>query len=68
LIFTHYGEWKGELICWWIFNRFDEDGNLLPVTVSLNGEEEKEIKVSTADKLWNLIKKISKNEEDGKIL
>jgi hypothetical protein len=68
LIYNYYGEWKGDLICWWIFNRLDEEGNLIPINVSIEGEEEKEIKIATADKLWNLIKKISKTEENGKTL
>ena len=34
LIFLHYGEWKGHMILWWLFDRFNDEGELLPIEVT----------------------------------
>ena len=59
LVFLHYGEWRGHIILWWIFERFNDEGELLPV--ELNDQDKntsEEIFVETPEELWELIKKI----------
>jgi hypothetical protein len=63
LIYLHYGEWKGDIILWWIFERLDEEGELLPIEVTFNSENQEESKteehlIETPDQLWDLLKKI----------
>ena len=59
LVFLHYGEWRGHIILWWVFERFNDEGELLPV--ELNDQDKQtteEIFVETPEQLWELIKKI----------
>ncbi len=59
LVFLHYGEWRGHIILWWIFERFNDEGELLPV--ELNDQDKnttEEVFVETPEQLWELIKKI----------
>ena len=61
LIYMHYGEWQGDITLWWLFERLDEDGSLLPINLNdHNKEEEEEVFIETAEELWNFIKKIEK--------
>jgi hypothetical protein len=55
LIFVYYGEFKAGITLWWIFDRFDEKGDLLPVTVSIDGGEEKQEFIKTSIQLWNFL-------------
>jgi hypothetical protein len=55
LIFLYYGEFKAGIILWWLFDRFDENSDLLPVTVSIDGEEEKQEFIKTSIQLWNFL-------------
>ena len=38
LIYMHYGEWKGDIMLWWLFERFNEDGSILPSIRSNNAK------------------------------
>jgi hypothetical protein len=62
LIYIHYGEWKGDLILWWVFERFGENGELLPITIDDENDDEdsesEEVIVTTSEELWDLLKKI----------
>lgn len=63
LIFLHYGEWKGNIILWWLFERLDDEDELLPIEVTLNSENEEESKteeylIENPEQLWELLKKI----------
>jgi hypothetical protein len=59
LIFTCYPVHQAEIMLWWVFERFDEEGNTLPVNYSTSSEEEfEEIIVETPEQLWDLIQKI----------
>jgi hypothetical protein len=55
LIFVYYGEFKAGITLWWIFDRFDEKDDLLPVTVSIDGGEEKQEFIKTSIQLWNFL-------------
>jgi hypothetical protein len=59
LIYMHYGEWKGDITLWWLFERFDEDGSVLPINLNDHIKEtEEEIFIETVEELWEFIKKI----------
>jgi hypothetical protein len=61
LIYMHYGEWQGDITLWWLFERLDEDGSLLPINLNdHNKEEEEEVFIETAEELWDFIKKIER--------
>jgi hypothetical protein len=61
LFFTHYGEWQGELIMWYVYDRTDEDGNLYPMMLfDEETKEESEVVIETASELYSFIQKISK--------
>ena len=61
LFFTHYGEWQGELIMWYVYDRTDEDGNLYPMMLfDEETKEESEIIIENASDLYSFIQKISK--------
>ena len=59
LIYMHYGEWKGDIMLWWLFERFDEDGSVLPINLNDHAKEtEEEVFIETVEELWEFIKKI----------
>jgi hypothetical protein len=59
LIYMHYGQWKGDITLWWLFERFDEDGNILPINLNDHVKEtEEEVFIETVEELWEFIKKI----------
>ena len=58
-----YGDWKTELVMWFVYDRMDEDRNLLPLLVTDESEEEgneEEVYIENAEQLWDFIKKIDK--------
>ena len=64
LIFLHYGEWKGHMILWWLFDRFNDDGELLPIEVPFHNKEDQEPEehlIENPEQLWDLLKKIELN-------
>ena len=64
LILLHYGEWKGSIILWWLFERFNNKGELLAIELNnLDESTQKELLVETPEQLWDLIKKIELNEK-----
>ncbi len=63
LLFLYYGEVTASIILWWVFNRFDEGGELCPIIVNTdnNSEQEgKEFLIKTPIQLWKLLQKINK--------
>jgi hypothetical protein len=61
LIYMHYGEWQGDIILWWLFERLDEDESLLPINLNDHDKEvEEEVFIETVEELWYFIKKIEK--------
>jgi hypothetical protein len=59
LIFLHYGEWKGHIMLWWLFERIDDEGELLPIEVKFHEKAEaEEHLIETPEQLWDLLKKI----------
>lgn len=60
LIFLKYSESIANLILWYVYDRFDADGKLLGLNVTLPGKQPKLHMVKTPSDLWNLIEKINK--------
>ena len=60
LIFLKYSESIANLILWYVYDRFDADGKLLGLNVTIPGKEPKLYMVKTPLNLWNLIEKINK--------
>jgi hypothetical protein len=73
LILKTYGEWKTELILWYIYDRFNENEELMPLILQEEEQDEEEqdeeeqdgeeIFVETPEQLWDLIKKIDKKSK-----
>jgi hypothetical protein len=73
LILKIYGEWKTELILWYIYDRFNENEELMPLILQEEDQDEEEqdeeeqdgeeIFVETPEQLWDLIKKIDKKSK-----
>jgi hypothetical protein len=60
LIFLKYSESIANLVLWYVYDRFDADGKLLGLSITLPGKEPKLHMVKTPSDLWNLIEKINK--------
>jgi hypothetical protein len=60
LIFLKYSESIANLTLWYVYDRFDADGKLLGLNITLPGKEPKLHMVKTPSDLWNLIEKINK--------
>ena len=59
LIILHYGELKGHIILWWLFERFDDDAELLSIELNdIDTKENEELLIETPEQLWNLIRQI----------
>jgi hypothetical protein len=46
---------------WWIYDRFDEEGNILPIEFNDHDTDSKEeVLIKTPEQLWNFLKRIDK--------
>jgi hypothetical protein len=61
LFLLHYGEWKTDIIMWWVYDRFDEEGKISPIEFNDHDTNSKEnVLVETPEQLWNFLKRIEK--------
>lgn len=65
----HFGEWAAELVEWYLFSRVDEDGEIYPLVLSEDEEDEGEkIMIKNPEEFWDVIQKIknkiNKKEND----
>jgi hypothetical protein len=60
LILKIYGEWKTDIIMWYVYDRLDELGDITPLLLQAEGEDEEEVLIETPEQLWGVIKKIEK--------
>jgi hypothetical protein len=61
LFLLYYGEWKTDIILWWIYDRFDDEGKISPIEFNDHDTDSKEeILVETPEQLWNFLKRIDK--------
>ena len=63
LLVLKYGEWKTDIILWWAYNRFDENGEIKPIELNDHVEnKQEEVLVETTEQLWEFLKRIDKLE------
>jgi hypothetical protein len=63
LLYIHYGEWKTDIILWWVYDRFGPEGEIMAVELNDHDSNSKEsVIVETAEQLWSLLKRIDKLE------
>jgi hypothetical protein len=65
----HFGGWTAELVEWYLFDRVDEDGEIYPLVLSEDEEDEGEkIMIKNPEEFWDIIQKIknkiNKKEND----
>ena len=64
LLYIHYGEWKTDIILWWVYDRFGPEGEIMPIELNNHDDNTKEsVIVETAEQLWNFLKRIDKLEK-----
>jgi len=49
---------KTEIILWYIFGREDEEGNILPLILQVDGKDDEELIINSPSDLWNLLEKL----------
>ena len=64
LFFTKYGDWKTEIITWYIWERKDIDTGEIGLLEWTNDETEetKEILIKCAEDLWDVLEAIDNNK------
>ena len=67
LIYLKYGDEVGALILWYVYDRFDSDGELQKLEVTIPGKAKKTYTLKTALDLWNLIEKINKANQNNNL-
>ena len=67
LIFVKYGETIGKLILWYVYDRFDSDGELQKLEVTIPGKTKKIYTLKSASDLWILIEKINKANQNNNL-
>ena len=67
LIYLKYGDEVGALILWYVYDRFDSEGNLQKLEVTIPGKTKKVYTLKTALDLWDLIDKINKANQNNNL-
>ena len=62
LILLKYGDWKSEIILWYIYGRIDEDGNMYSLILTVD-DKKKEIVIDNPSQLWDFIQMIEKTKK-----
>ena len=60
LLYLKYGDAASSVILWYVYDRYDKNGNLLTIEVTIKDKPKKEYKLKTLLDLWNLVDKIIK--------
>jgi len=63
LIQLKYGDWKSEIILWYIFGRIDMDNKIHPLLLKSDDDEEKEILLTTPSELWDFLEELEQNKK-----
>jgi hypothetical protein len=67
LISLHFGDWKTEIILWYVYGRMDDEGNLYSLMVSSKHKKEKEeVIIDTPTQLWDFIVRLEKEKQNKK--
>jgi hypothetical protein len=67
LIYLKYGDEVGALILWYVYDRFDSEGNLQKLEVTIPGKTKKIFTLKSALDLWDLIEKINKANKNSNL-
>ena len=63
LMYMKYGEWKTDIILWWVYDRYNEEGEVMPIKLNDHIENvEEEVMIETTEQLWEFLKRIDKLE------
>ena len=63
LMYMKYGEWKTDIILWWVYNRYNEEGEVQPIKLNDHIEDkQEEVLIETSEQLWEFLKRIDKLE------
>lgn len=64
LLYIKYGEWKTDIILWWVYDRFNEEGEIMPIKLNDHIEnKEEDVLIETTDQLWEFLKKLDNIEK-----
>jgi hypothetical protein len=63
LLYLKYGETISTLVLWYVYDRYDQDGNLLALDVKIGDKPKKQYLLKTPLDLWNLVEKILKTNK-----
>jgi hypothetical protein len=61
LFYLNYEDWKAELVMWYVYDRWDDEGELSPLNITdIEAGTEEEIIIKTPGELYDLLKRIDK--------
>jgi hypothetical protein len=63
LLYLKYGETVSTLVLWYVYDRYDQDGDLLAIDVKIGDKPKKQYLLKTPLDLWNLVEKILKTNK-----
>ena len=67
LILLHFGDWKTEIILWYIYGRVDEEGNIFSLILSdKDNKEQEEVIIDNPSQLWDFIVRLEKEKQNKK--
>ena len=67
LILLHFGDWKTEIILWYIYGRVDEEGNIFSLILSdKDKKEQEEVIIDNPSQLWDFIVRLEKEKQNKK--
>ena len=61
LFYLNYEDWKAELVMWYVYDRWDDEGELSPLNITdIEAGTEEEIIIKTPGELYDLLKRLDK--------
>ena len=61
LFYLNYEDWKAELVMWYDYDRWDDEGELSPLNITdIEAGTEEEIIIKTPGELYDLLKRLDK--------
>ena len=61
LFYLNYEDWKAELVMWYVYDRWDDEGELSPLNITdIEAGTEEELIIKTPGELYDLLKRIDK--------
>ena len=67
LFYLHYGEWKAELIMWYVYDRIDDKGKTAPLLFFDEiDNEESQVIIKNAKELYSFLNKVERKIKKNK--